>query len=571
MEETVEKRSAWVAIAFVVVSTGLELTAFLLGGLFSVVASRFWVISGVFCLVASLGLVVRGLARDLRERQLLGLLALLTVFAFVFTQLDWTSLEGGLADEGTREMEDTFRLAQRADLGFQQVAFGYPTRHLLPSALPTWLLGRRIESHYLGFTLPFAWGLAVFHAGLVTHLRERRFGPLLAALATLLLVTTRFTVFYLRQAEQSSLPLSYTLLTAGGLLLCLERLTAPRAVLVFWAGALLAANYTPALASLGLLLSVLGLLAVGEAMRRRWLSTTLLLAALAGLSVILAVWLAILRQTYFVEGRLGSMEAPAALVERGLVELVGAGEGGVFFGPLLAVPMLAYLALALLFRFGFRHFLVAAWSLVTVAAAVVLRGYANPLPDFALHRAMVVLPPLLWGLSVVLAKGLEKIRVPSGRVASAAVFAAMLWPVSRVLLPNLPSGWNRQTPVAYWVAKDGLAVTERLGWGPGTAVLWVWKDEHVVFDQQAWAVVRYLRPAWDLVRVPEEGHAILRKDGQPVLLTVPRSIWFLPPGSELEGQLPRSTHDVEAARLRYVEADGTETVVTRWIVTRKRA
>ena len=71
------------------------------------------------------------------------------------------------------------------------------------------------------------------------------------------------------------------------------------------------------------------------------------------------------------------------------------GSPTAFIPLVLVLPILIVLALAMVGRFGVPGLAVSWWTVGIVVASIGFAGYAVRRPDFEMHRAQVVIPPLL--------------------------------------------------------------------------------------------------------------------------------------------------------------------------------
>ncbi|OGG03157.1 hypothetical protein A2W14_03600 [Candidatus Gottesmanbacteria bacterium RBG_16_37_8] len=67
-------------------------------------------------------------------------------------------------------------------------------------------------------------------------------------------------------------------------------------------------------------------------------------------------------------------------------------------GQIVYLPTVFYLIGSLLFIFGFPHFILAVWILMVILISGLSQGYANPEISFAIHRAIIVIPFIIWGI-----------------------------------------------------------------------------------------------------------------------------------------------------------------------------
>jgi hypothetical protein len=367
----------------------LELAAYRFQGIASFAASRLWVLHGLLCMVAMVGAVGGALAADVKERNFL-LPALFLGASFIiglFGVVVPDRVE--LNCEATQEAAAGLSLMKGGDMGYTQSAFlGYPSRHYLVAALPSRLFGPGLSTLRMGFAIPVLAGLLVCYAGLRSSLRSSAAHPGTAAVILLGLFSFPFIPRFVQHYEQSCLPLAYTLLAVGMFLLAIERPTPVRFLGFAWSGAMLGTCYTPALAACGLGVAAALILSFRERESEglSWLAAAVFVAGITACSLL----------TRGDVRLLGSGGADAKFwgdLRSGL-SIFFFGDSVIFIGPALVLPLFAYLVRSLLRR-HWLDLLIWAWAMLVVAMAVTSHGYASPPPELAIHRAMIVAPPLV--------------------------------------------------------------------------------------------------------------------------------------------------------------------------------
>lgn len=66
--------------------------------------------------------------------------------------------------------------------------------------------------------------------------------------------------------------------------------------------------------------------------------------------------------------------------------------------PLIFLVVSLYLITSLSSRNGFKHLINSIWCITVVGISTLMKGYASPPPDLAIHRALVIIPPLIVGI-----------------------------------------------------------------------------------------------------------------------------------------------------------------------------
>ena len=418
--------SPWWLVAGATAVSLLEIGAYLVGGWVGWFAARVWVAGSVVFGLACVVVVVRVLVRDLRTLRLASL-ALIAVTAFVAFWHIGSADHLKVNHEATQEIGAGMDALALPDLGYTGTGFiGYPVRQYLLAAGPTVLLGRSLTALRLGFALPFFWGVLVCWAGLRVALGRIPQASSLATLTVLAFFTFPFLPEFARMYEQNTIPFSLTALATGWFLLAEEEPRPLRLMALAWVGCMLGTSYTPSLATLGLLAVVIIGKAV-TALRDRHVGTAIAWATVLVPPLVFTAMTVTNREDLRFDHVGGAnLDGVFSALQKAFA-LVFLGEPRFFVSPLLLLPIAVYLLVALFFGAGLRHAVTAWWVVATVAIAVTVRGYATPPPAYAIHRALIIIPPLMVGMLAWLLSvgGMGRLWIP-GRVLTAigAIFLA---------------------------------------------------------------------------------------------------------------------------------------------------
>jgi len=397
------------------------------------------------------------------------------------------------------------RLHRRRDLGLFGSAFlGYPSRQYLLAALPSQFWGRHLLTLRLGNALLYLVGYGTFVTGTAAYLSA--FTPrfrLLASLAGCLVALGTYPLLYARLFEQTSVPLALTQLFFGCLLLFLHRPQPAAALAMTWALGLLPYAYTPALATWVLAMAVLGRLAQrGPGDARGPLRIALAYGAVTLGAAVLgrgegSALPALFDLGHFtLGGGAGYADAsPGAWLRRLAVGLHAAGgiEESLLPAPLV-LGVLFILADSLRRR-DRRVLALAAWAALTVVLALILRGYWQRVPEFDLHRAMVVLPPLSLAVALYFGEHPEALAVPGAGRLVACTIAFMV--LNALALP-----WLRRAPRDYYpfAVTDNEEATELVLDRPGPPPAIVYLAPPLDFPLET--TLAYFRPGTRVVHGP---------------------------------------------------------------------
>ena len=428
-------RSDLALVACAVALIGLETLAYTVHGPFEWTAARLWALGGCGFLALGSVAVVRAALSAARDRCLTSLIMVLAIFFVALWGISGVD-HVQIQHEATQEIADGLEAAQQPAWSYTGVGFlGYPSRQYLVAAIPSMLLGRGLPALRLGFALPFLFGALLFWAGAREWWLGLPGGGTAAALVTLSVPAFPYAIDHLRWYEQTVFPLAATLAVAGWLLIAVRRPTVAALLGLGWIGALLGCSYTPALASAGLLaVSLMWLAAASWRRAERGLALGWLAAVVTTVGVTALSFLTRLDLFKEVDHPTFKAELAGSLREAFAIFLFGSPR--LFLPPALFLPIIAVIVLGLIGRLQLPGLAIAWWTLAVIVTAAVLSGYANPPPSFGLHRALVVIPPLLlltgW-------TGLRFLAKRSAPCTARAVLAIM------VVLVVGQSAWNLAT------------------------------------------------------------------------------------------------------------------------------
>jgi hypothetical protein len=331
----------------------------------------------------------------------------------------------------------------RPNLGYEEAAFlGYPARQYLPLAVPPRLAGRTVTALRLGAAILVLLGLAVFAAG-VRAPDDTESSAHTAGLALLALFTFPYVAVQLPFYDQTILPFAFVCHAVGWLALAQARFTIPRFLAALWAIAMLGTGYTPGLAPWLLFLLLLSILAARRWKEHRaeaiaWASGAFWCAGIGACSFLARIDLQVAKDD-------SPFLADSPLRAKKTLGILLFGDPVAFLSPLLMLPILLWFFFALIGRGGIVDFLVAAWAVGVIFVATQLRGYTVPSVEFALHRAIVVVPLLVAGLAAR-ARGL---------LGDAAWKRGWVWPAAVLL-----AGYSALIFSQQWKTTIGFSARE---------------------------------------------------------------------------------------------------------------
>jgi hypothetical protein len=472
----------------------LELAAYTLGGVAAIIASRLWVLHGLFFLGAAVVAILRLLLDELRSRRALFLVALVASGLLIFWPIR-TVRHVSINREATQQVAAGLENLGRADLGYAGTAFlGYPSRQYLPLAVAPRVLGRTVPAMRLGAAVLLLLGLGVFAAGLRALQATPEAGDL-AGVAMVSLFTFPGVARQLPFYDQTLLPFALTCHAAGFLALCLARFRPAYFLAGLWAVGMLGTCYTPGLAAWALFVALLASVALH---RRRDRPSE---ARLWGAGAILTFGIGACAWITRLDVRRGLAITPAEALARAgrTLRILLFGDPVFFWSPILMLPILLVLVSSLTGRRGWAPFVVASWSLAAVLAATQMSGWALPSVEGSLHRGIVAIP-LVVGLLVLRATpATTPVRAPSLVLwAAAIVLGGFAW-------HSVSGEWRKPTAREAFVA-DLEELRHSRQWGidhPFVIGMFSAQGELEEIDTLAlyfWPAARVVRSETDLRR-----------------------------------------------------------------------
>jgi hypothetical protein len=315
--------------------------------------------------------------------------------------------------EATQELACMLRLlAMHEWSGFNDLChLGYPARQFMLPAVPTLLFGVQQWTLNAGHAGYLILGVVLFTHGAVT-LFERTAVGALWALSMLLLAHVYYFLWLVTNFEQSMYPLSFALMAAGLAMTftreCNTRMLIELGLVCYFA----LFSYTPSLSLVGLSLVFIVWYGVRPSADR----SSRIRSAFVVVVLILGFYASAQRREDMRLGRAtGHADEYWARLEEIPGLLAGWGQGAHLMSYYLAAFLLVVGLTAVVnlvqnmrrlsWSLRFRNLLLqphpaivlliaALWGCCVVMMAVVSRGYADPPPQFAIHRATVVFPVL---------------------------------------------------------------------------------------------------------------------------------------------------------------------------------
>ncbi len=378
----------------------LELVTFLWKGVFEVVVSRLWAVHGLFSVLYLIGIVCVVVVRDIRR----GGFWFLLPFALAVPLCFWNIRGfGALNTESLGELQHGLECLRTPGWGYMDASWGgYPSRIYLVNVVPTLLSGTSPEAYRLGFALPVFAGVLFFYAGLRRYFGQRAFAAPVSALCAAATLTFPVVVWITRTFETAVSPFAIGLWACGALLVCATRPNLPSSLASAWTGGLLAAAFPPAVALVGLLIVVLGLWLV-RSLSVRQRPVALMVAAITCYLMVFGFAMFVIREKVFrsqpvdwarkIKMFFSAVWMVLSVDQRSYAE--------VFTPAILVFPLIAAICFALSGRGGLLPLIGVVWCIPVIWACVTLQGKIAPQLPFALYRAIVIVPVLVYVMATM--------------------------------------------------------------------------------------------------------------------------------------------------------------------------
>lgn len=406
-------------ILFLVFTTILcvfETLAYKKGDIFSITASRIWIIWTIYFVVCSLLIITKTLWKDIKAKNLWGISALLVVTVLVSIKL--SSFPLNISGESTQQMASALQNIKIKDLNYTRTAFlGYPSRQYLLAAWPSVLFGRSIVSYRTGYLSIFILGIYVFYAGIRNFYALRSKNRIWTGLGILAILAFPIIPLLLRIFEQISIPLSLSLLSIGWFLMTIKSPIFRNILAFLWSFTMLTTSYTPSLAPWALLNFMLVILAFKMLLKKRWSYLFALILCLVT-SVVFIINSVNHREDIRIPTLKSSSQMGTKIPETFTYfldkDLAIYDNQISFLGKLMFLPTLVYLSGGLLYLWGGSHFILAIWIITTIIFSGISPGYSNNPVSFSIQKGIIIIPFLIWGMTDVICSRRIKIKSKYG-------------------------------------------------------------------------------------------------------------------------------------------------------------
>ncbi len=383
----------------------LEFCAFAFKGIFSIAASRLWMLGWVICIAGIIYMFVRLVIEDLKAKHYLSLVFMSVIFMMLILAIgNFDKIVIG--QDATQQLAEGTLSFSAPDWNYTGKAFlDYPNRQYVLAAIPTLILGRSIPALQIGFAYPFFLSLLIFYTGFRKWQRKEGLSEIFSMVAVSALFTFPYVTEYYIYFEHTLFPACFTMQCIGWLLLFLKKPTLFNAFAIMWTCTMMANCYTPAIASVALFVCIIFLLGFFTLSGKHDLPYTRLEGKLSfltclNMSVVISLFAAFTflfsRGDRITDMRTESfIESLAATKEGYSIFFLNSPS---VFSNYLMIFIVIYLVMSLLYRFGFIHLVTSVWVLAIVGMSQFLKGYAIYEPSISMSRTLITVPVLVTAL-----------------------------------------------------------------------------------------------------------------------------------------------------------------------------
>lgn len=409
------KKFVWVGIfiIFALLFCSIDTLAYTKEGIYSIIAGKIWITWSLYYFLATIVIILAVLYKDIKKRSFIGIVSLFITTIVISFNLTSFPLE--VWHESTQQMVDGLSLWKEPDLGYTQTAFlGNLGRPYLLISLPSLLFGISITAQRIGYLLFFLTGIYIFYAGIKIYYQKHPLVDNISSLAPVLIIASPLIVTLLRTFDQITFPLTITLHALGWLLIVLKKTRLPELFAFTWIYTLLTISYTPSLATWSLLTIFCSIFLVKNLFKNKFFITILLLASIIISATSLVNGFRIRKDFKIINKEINSEERLTRLKESFeyffVKKTVTYSHNVLFLGAILLIPTLLYLISAIVNKWGLLHIGISIGVVTIIVASGQSKGYANPPVWFGIHRAMVAIPFLIFGITDVLFRMKPQIR-----------------------------------------------------------------------------------------------------------------------------------------------------------------
>jgi hypothetical protein len=489
----------------------LEYLAFKERGIFSILASRMWLIYLILFFVLSIKISTKTVIVDIREKNWVSVAMLLYMLFLVFRDCGNTNVIN-VNYEAAQQVADGIEAFSAHDFKYTELGFlGYPMRQYLALAIPSVLFGRMPFTLHFAFDILMGMGVLLMYSGLRRIFKDViRIPVMFSSLPLLAVFTSPYIQNFVRVREQVIVPPALMLMAAGWLAIAFIDFSMESVVCSAFAAGFLGSSYTPGLAGAAYAGYVLLFIIVyhirgktpgltGGAYIRR-------------IVVCLGALFYVAMTTYFTIAVLLKISLKTEGVDMDFVmsmlkQIATETPYGLF--KYLTPFLLLFGFMTIIGCFSSFELITFLWSAGTVAMAFLVGGYAGGNTSLlSIQRGMVMIPVLAPLFFITLYKYLFKfISSPSraktvGFAISALIFAfSASYVINPWIVPNSVAYNGIAGKVNTHVALEIGRIAETFRGAPPTAIYF----SDSIWDKNVYDTARYTAPGVPVYATEVEG------------------------------------------------------------------
>ena len=497
----------------------LEFLAYLFKSVFSVLASRLWMLSVILFVIFFLFVVIKQIYDDVHEKKLLLPFIFLCIFGFFAFQIGNYGFSD-LSYESTQEVVAGLKALEQPDWNYAGKGFtGYPVKQYIINAIPTLIFGRKFFALNLGFALPFLSGLTLLFIELRKLSKRLGIDEKYSLFPVFVISFCPFIDEFYYIFEQTITPVSYTMIVIALFL----RLLRTRSLMTFSmltiSACMLPFMYTPALAFMGLFTVMMiyhavrvitgKSKAVNPGKKNPYYLISLFTSALTPMFFFVCTLVG-KRDDRFLTSY-GETFAPEKQSEYMKAFLGFFIDADSLFWGIFGAVVLFYLIAALTFRLKFHDLLIALWCIGTAlfsfllpGVAIVFNFYYSPL--ILAQRSLVIVPVIAVSMLVAVAGYLKKHSIGLRNDFIAIVTAAFfLFGINSLFQVHKACEYNNYIQHMKYIMKYCDEVTEYHGNNYDDHFVLVIHTDNGLFTN-AWDFTQYYYPNAKIYVFPTEQH-----------------------------------------------------------------
>lgn len=455
----------------------LEFLACLFKSVFSVIASRIWMLSVILFVLFFVFVVVKQLYEDVRDKKFILPFIFFLVFCFFAFQIGNYGFSD-LSYESTQEVAAGLNALKQPDWNYTAMGFtGYPTKQYIINAIPALFLGRCFFALNMGFAIPFLIGLTLLFIELRKLTSRLGIDEKFSIIPIFMIAFCPFISEFYYTFEQTITPVSYAIIVIALFLRMLRKRSLIAFSVLTISACMLPFLYTPALAFMGLFVVMMIYHAINVITGKSKFvnpgkkNPNYLISVFASAFTPALFFICTLvskRNDRFLSAY-GDSFAPEKQSEYMKSFLSFFVDSDSLFWGVFGAFVLIYLIAGLTFRLKFHDFLISLWCIATALFSFLLPGVSTVFnfyypPLILAQRSMVMVPVIAVSLLVASAGFLRKHTIRLRNDCVAVLTAAfMLFGISSLFQVHKANEYHNYTQHMKYIMKYCGEVTEYHG------------------------------------------------------------------------------------------------------------